>query len=808
MRKSTVVFFLFFIFPAISMAQLQINGKVSDAKSGEPLPGSHIVLKGTQLLTTANEQGEFEFKDIPKGDYQFVVSYIGYKKLKQDVRIDKDLVLDFKLKTQAITGEEVIIRSTRALDNTPTTYQNISREEIQENDMGQDLPYLISLTPSMVVTSDAGAGVGYTAMRIRGSDQSRINVTINGVPLNDPESQSVYWVDLPDFGSSVENIQIQRGVGASTNGAAAFGATVNLQTAKLRANPYAEINSTAGTFNTFRNNVRFGTGLIKGKFAFDGRLSKISSDGYVDRATSNLKSFFVSGGYYGDKTLMKLNIFSGKEITYQAWNGVPKDMLETNRRFNPSGMYFGPDGDTLYYDNEVDDYKQDHFQFFFVHEFNEKLNVHAALHYTHGFGYYENYKMGESFSKYGLDDVIIGGDTITESDIITRKYLDNHFYGGVFSLNYENKRMKLTAGGGGNYYDGGHYGNIIWAQYASNGSIDRDWYNNDGIKKDFNTYAKFNYLLTEKLNLYADLQYRHVDYEINGTHDDLRDISQEHQFDFLNPKAGLHYDFNKHHAAYFSIAIANREPSRNNYRDADENHVPEAEKLTDYELGYEFKSSKFSANANLYYMNYTDQLVLTGEINNVGDAIMANVPESYRAGIELAAGWQINKLLRWDVNFTFSQNKIKDFAEYVDNWSYWDDPENQPLQYEKYLGETDISFSPDIIAGSVIKLKPFKNFGISFISKYVGRQYIDNTSSKERSLDPYFVNNIHLNYRLKTSLVKKIDFFLRLNNVFSEKYESNAWVYRYYYDGVEGEVNGYFPQAEFNFLGGIRITLE
>ncbi len=808
MNKSTVFFFLLFLIPALSMAQWRLSGTISNANNGETMPGAHIQLLGTKTITTTNAQGSYEFSDLQSGTYTIKVSYLGFESVKKTLQLNKDFVLDIALKTAAIMEDAVIIHSTRAIDKTPTTFTNISREELKENDLGQDLPYMIAMTPSVVVTSDAGAGIGYTAMRIRGTDQSRINVTINGIPLNDPESQSLYWVDLPDFGSSVENMQIQRGVGTSTNGAAAFGATINLQTAKLNPKPYAEVNSSGGSFNTFRNNIRFGTGLINGKFAFDGRLSKISSDGYIDRASSNLKSFFVSGAYYGKSSMLKLNIFSGKEITYQAWNGIPKDLLDKDRRFNPSGMYYGPDGDTLFYDNQVDDYKQDHFQLFFAQEIGENLNINAALHYTRGYGYYESYKESKKFGDFGLNDVIIGGDTITRSDMITRKYLDNHFYGGVFSINYEQQRLKLTLGGGANKYDGGHYGNIIWAQYASNGSIDRNWYDNDGIKKDANIYAKAHYLFTEKLNLFADLQYRYVDYSIQGTHDDLSDLSQEHQFNFINPKAGVHYAFNQEQSAYFSVAIANREPSRNNYRDADADHTPTSEKLTDYELGYELNKQAFSLNANLYYMQYKDQLVLTGDINNVGNPIMNNVPESYRAGIEIAAAVKISKKLRFDANMTLSQNKIKDFTEYVDNWDYWSDPEHQPLQISKNLGETDISFSPNIISGAALTFMPIKDFSIAWIAKYIGKQYIDNTSSDERSLDAYLLNNIRINYAIETTFIHRIEFFIALNNVLSEEYESNAWVYRYYSDGNEYEMNGYFPQAGFNVLGGVSFRFE
>ncbi|MCK4289323.1 MAG: TonB-dependent receptor, partial [Bacteroidales bacterium] len=593
---------------------------------------------------------------------------------------------------------------------------------------------------------------------------------------------------MPDFASSVDNLQIQRGVGTSTNGAAAFGASINIQTLKLNPEPYAEINSSAGSFNTFKNNLTFGTGLIKGKFSFDGRVSKITSDGYIDRAFSDLKSFFVSGAYYGEKSILKLNIFSGKEKTYQAWMGVPKDSLKTNRTYNP-----------YTYDNETDNYQQDHYQLIYSKEINKNLLLNTALHYTHGKGYYEQYKKNRKFKDYLLDTLFIGGDTISRTNLVQQKWLDNDFYGFTYSLNYKKKNTDLILGGAWNKYNGKHFGKVIWAQFASNGSINHQWYDNTGVKTDFNIFGKINYNLNDKINLYGDVQYRRIYYSIDGDHDDLRDITQEHKFNFLNPKAGLYFDINENHSTYFSFAVSNREPSRSDYRDSDEDHIPTGETLYDYEIGYNFKSLNFAVDANMYYMNYKDQLILTSEINKVGDPIMTNVPKSYRAGIELAVGTKILQNLKWDINATFSRNKIKDFTAYIDNWS----PPYKQITEDS--GETYLSFSPDIIAGSIISYKPINNLNISFISKYVSRQYIDNTSNKYRSLDPYFVNNLIINYSFKTRFIKEIGFQLMINNIFNEKYETNAWVYRYYYEDKEYMMDGYFPQAGINFLAGINL---
>ena len=788
------------LLPFVAFCQYNISGNVVSSKTNEKLPGAHLILENTFYSTISDQDGNFNFNKLKKGIYLLKISFLGFEHFQKEIKLDNNVELSVKLIPKAIMEEEVIIRATRAHAKSPTTFKNISRKELKEVNLGQDLPYMIENTPGVVVTSNAGTGIGYTGIRIRGTDISRINVTINGIPLNDPESNGVYWVDMPDFASSVDNIQIQRGVGTSTNGAAAFGASINIQTQKLKPEPYATINSSAGSYKTFRNNLSFGTGLITGKWSVDGRLSKITSDGYIDRAWSDLKSFFVSGSYFGDKSMFKLNIFSGKEKTYQAWSGVPGDSLATNRTYNPEGQYIDENGKIVYYDNQTDNYQQDHYQLFYSGMLNKNLNINASLFYIKGYGYYESYKQDQKFSKYGLNNVIIGGDTIRKTDLIRRKYLNNDFYGLTFSAFYDSfKKLTASFGGSYNYYDGAHYGKIIWAEYASNGNINRRWYNNDGVKKQSNIYGKLNYQLTKPLNIYVDLQLRTVNYKIEGTHDDLRDLSQKHNFVFFNPKFGAFYEFNQNHSAYFSFAIANREPSRNDYRDADENHKPESEKLTDYELGYSFKSGRFRFNANFYYMNYKDQLVLTGKINNTGNPIMINVPKSYRTGIELAAGLKITNIIKWELNGAFSRNKIKDFTEYVDNWS----PPYE--QISKNLGETDLSFSPGILANSIISVEPVKNLILKLVSKYVGKQYIDNTSNNNRKLAPYFVNNIRINYSFTTNLIKEIDLFLLVNNIFSEKYESNAWIYRYYYEGKEYELDGYFPQAPVNFLVGVSL---
>lgn len=787
MKNRIKILLLLGFIPILAFPQFSITGRILSKETQQGLSGAHIIIN-QHSETVSGLNGAYTITNLTAGQYQISISYIGFKTYAQTIDIKKNENLNFELELNTILQDEVIISATRVSENSPTTFSNLNKEKIAGKNLGQDIPYLLQSIPSTVISSDAGAGIGYTGIRIRGTDITRINVTLNGIPLNDPESHGVFWVNMPDFSSSIESVQVQRGVGTSTNGTAAFGASINIETLNRRDQAYAELNSSAGSFKTFKNNLSFGTGLIDGKFTFDGRVSKITSDGYIDRAFSDLKSYFVSGTYYGKSSIIKMNIFSGKEKTYQAWYGVPKEKLETDRTFNP-----------YHYDNETDNYQQDHYQLLFSQKINEDLLLNTAFHYTYGEGYYEQFKENANFSDYRLDPIIIGESTINQTDLIQQKWLDNDFYGMTYSLNYERDHLKTILGGAWNKYDGNHFGKIIWAQYAANMDNGYQWYANTGIKSDFNIFEKTNYQLTDKLSLYADIQYRNIQYKIDGIHDDLRDISQSHQFSFINPKAGIFYTINRKANLYTSIAISNREPSRSDYRDSDANHQPKSERLFDWESGYSFKTPKFSIDASAYFMNYKNQLVLTGEINNVGAAILTNVEKSYRAGIEISGGIQITSKVNWEFNATFSENKIKDFYAYVDNWS----PPYSQIQ--ENLGTTTLSFSPSIIAGSTISIKPGDRFQIQFVSKYVSRQYIDNTANKSRSLDPYLVNNLYFDYEFKTNFTKGITARLIVNNLFNEKYETSAWVYRYFNEGSEYVMDGYFPQAGINFLTGITV---
>ena len=776
-------------------AQLKLSGIVTG--NNEPLAGASVILSNSMYGISTLSDGTFEFKNLKPGDYIIKVSFVGFKQSQTKISIKTDQKISINLLPNNIMTDEIMISATQIKNKTPMAYNNLSGEEISKQNMVQDIPYLLQLTPSFVATSDAGGGIGYTNFRIRGTDLNRINVGINGIPLNDAESHGTWFVDQPDMASSLENVQIQRGVGTSTNGAAAFGATINMQTATFNQNAYGEYKTAFGSFNTFKNTVLAGTGLINGKFTVDARLSKVSSDGYIDRANADLKSFFVSSGYYGNNTVLKAIIFSGYERTYQAWNGVPSELIETNRTYNSAGEYTDENGMTNYYESQVDDYQQDHYQLHFSHSFNQNLNINLSLHYTHGAGYYENYKEDEDLADYQIPAVQIGSETVETSDLINRKWLDNDFYGIVYSLKYQKNKTDFTFGGGFSKYDGDHFGKVIWAQYLGNTKPNHEWYRSKGMKKDFNVFAKYNYQLSEKINLFADLQYRNINYTIDGIDDDLRNITQKHNFNFFNPKFGAFYQPEQNMQLYLSLSIANREPNRDNYVDADPlGKQPVHETLRDWELGYNYKSSAFSFSANYYYMCYKKQLVLTGEINDVGAPIMVNVDKSFRTGIELQAGVKITSKLQWNGNTTLSINKVKDFVEYVDNWDTWG-------QESFELGTTDLAFSPKITGNSQFVFAPINNFEFSFISTYVGKQFIDNTSNDDRVLNAWFVNNINANYKFETNLFEEIKFRMMVNNLFNQKYESNGWVYSYFYEGERYKMDGYFPQAGTNFMFGI-----
>jgi iron complex outermembrane receptor protein len=763
-----------------------LSGTVREATKNETLSGATVQLEGSTGSAVTNDKGIFRIENLSPGTYTVVIRFLGYAQKKEQVVLQNDVEISIVLETSPQMTEEVVVYATRANDRTPTTFTQVGKEVIQKQNFGQDVPMLLNWTPSMVTTSDAGAGIGYTGLRIRGSDASRINVTVNGIAFNDSESQGVFWVNTPDLASSVQNIQVQRGVGTSTNGAGAFGATVSVQTDVLTADPYAEAMMSVGSFNSQRYTFKGGTGLIKDKWAFDARVSKITSDGYLRRATSDLNSYYLSGGYYGKKTIVKAIMFGGHEETYQAWNGVDKATMDKDRRFNYSGAIYDDEGNIIrFYDREVDDYRQDHYQLHISQQLSEYWNGNISFHYTDGGGYFEQYLQDEPFAELGLPEATIGNSTVESTDVIVRRWLDNDYYGTTFSMNYAKNKTNFTLGGAFSKYDNArHFGQIIWAEIATNAPIRQEYYNGESEKTDFNVYAKWNYSLREDLTSFVDLQYRTVNYQTGGIDNDQSPYAVEDQFHFFNPKVGLSYSLSQNSILYTSYAIANREPNRTDYLDGTEK--PKNERLGNLELGWRKTTSKFGFEANYYLMNYTDQLVLTGEQNDVGSPIRANVGKSFRTGLELSGSINLSEKISWNANVTWSVNKNKNFTVFDEN----NNASNK---------NTTIILSPSWIAGSQLTWKAFSNFEVSLLSKYVGKQYLDNNQDEDVTLDTYFINDLRFSHQFHPKSVNAFEIGFLVNNVFDVEYASNGYGY--------GGTPYFYPQAGINFLAMLSVKL-
>ncbi len=805
---SSSLVMVFFAIPLF--AQYSLTGTVEDASNGTKLPGANVVVEGTFKGVHSAADGSFEINGLDPGPYNLLVSFIGYETQRVSVEYPANEALQINLIPSAMLTQEVIVMATRADQRTPATRTDVSGEFIKANNLGQDIPYLLSLTPGLVTSSDAGTGIGYTWMNIRGSDNTRINVTVNGVPVNDAESHGVWWVNMPDVASSTENIQIQRGVGTSTQGAASFGATISIETTSLHENPYAEVISSAGSFGTLRNTVNFGTGILNDGWVFDGRLSKIDSEGYIDRSSADLTSYYLSGGYYGKNTAVKAITFSGRETTYQAWYGVPGHALDTNRTYNPAGIYFDEEGNKRYYDNETDNYQQDHYQLHLTHRFVPSLIGNTSLHYTHGRGYYEQYREDDDFASYGLPDFIIDQQVFEQTDLIRQRWLRNDFYGATWSLNYNDLgRLQGVLGGGFNVYDGDHFGEIIWAQLAQNFEKGYRYYDNNARKQDFNSFLKLNYELVPNLYVFGDLQYRNIVYDFVGlgtVNEEVVPLDQRAVFHFWNPKAGFSFDINPSNNVYVFAGISNREPVRDDFTESSADSRPKHETLQNLEIGYRFNQPKVRAVANAYLMNYKNQLVLTGEINDVGAYTRTNIDRSYRAGIELEAAWQPLSWAALEGNVSFSNNKIASFTEFIDLYNEdWDWVGVAEVTYEG----TDIAFSPRVVSAARMVINPVTNATIALHGKYVSDQFIDNSMSQARKLDAYLVNDLRLSYKVKNKLISEMEFTLAVNNIFDVDYITNAWIYK----GVVGNSgltaieDGYFPQAGRYFLAGIRFNL-
>ena len=676
--------------------------------------------------------------------------------------------------------EEVIVSSVRVKDNIPIAFNNISKEEISKRNLGQDIPILLNFLPNVVTTSDAGAGIGYTGIRIRGVNSQSTNVTINGIPYNDAESLGTFWVDLPDFSSSVENLQVQRGIGTSVNGSSAFGASINILTDKISQNPYFESANTIGSFNTVKNNFRFSTGLLNETIEFSGRLSKIDSDGYIDRASSDLKSYFLQLSYKKNKTLLKFLNFGGHEITYQAWNGIDLQTLESNRTYNPSGLYYDLNGEERFHENEVDNYKQDHFQFHWTQSFSENLSSNLGLNLTNGRGYYEQYNENGS------------------EDFITRKWLDNQFYVINYTLNYLKNNNNIIFGSTYSEYDGDHFGETIWSQNSGDIEFTDLFYNGNGLKKDFSNFIKSIYQISNDVSIYADLQLRNIDYQTFGSTSNIDQLVVDKKYSFFNPKAGLNYDINQKNKIYFSLSKAHREPTRSDF----ENNINiQPEELIDYELGWKYNSEKFFFNSNLYYMGYKNQLVLTGALDDVGSPIRENSGKSYRMGIELESVYKATNKLNISANISLSENKNVDYkTNYNGVITDW--------------GDTDISFSPNVISSAGIQFSASQDLTFTLLNKFVGNQYMSNTESNISKLSSYSTTDLNILYTIKNSAYfSEIIVTAMINNIFNKEYVSNG--YYYTYDDTWSDPNlittiegtGYYPQAKRNFLLGLTFKL-
>ncbi len=692
------------------------------------------------------------------------------------------------LEGQKVVLDEVFVSAIRVNKESPVTFSNLTKEDIKPRNLGQDIPVLMNFLPSVVTTTDAGAGVGYTGIRVRGSDATRVNVTINGIPYNDAESQGTFWVNMPDFASSTESLQLQRGVGTSTNGAGAFGASLNVLTDGFSEDAYGQISTSIGSYNTLRNNLKFSTGLLNNQVEISGRLSKINSDGYIDRAESDLDSYFLQAAFKDDNTLIKGLLFGGHEITYQAWYGIDAQTLQDDRTFNPSGIYTDLQGNTQFHNNEVDDYKQDHAQLLWNEELSDFWSTTIALHYTRGRGFFEQYKEDDDFDTYGFEPIIVDGAEVNSTDLIRRRWLDNNFYGTVFSATYKKNSINLIMGGGFNKYEGDHFGEVIWARYASNSSYQERYYDDSSTKTDFNIYTKANYQLTNQWSLYGDLQYRTVGYKANGADTGFVDDT----FNFFNPKAGVTFDLNTNNNFYLSYAVANREPNRNDY----ESGNPKPEKLNDFELGWRYVSTDVQVNTNVYYMSYKDQLVLTGELNDVGAPLRENIGDSYRLGLEIDANIRISDKFSIRPNVALSTNKNIDF--FIDR--------DDVLQG---LGNTNIAFSPSLVAGNILSYTPCQALSLSLFSKYVGEQYLSNTDTEASKLDAYFTTDFNVTYEIKMNrILKSIVISGLVNNILNEKYVSNGYTYldSWSTPGNTFEVQGFYPQAGANFLIGATLN--
>ena len=697
-------------------------------------------------------------------------------------------------KIQAL--EQVYLNGVRVAADSPITHSNLTKQDLAKRNLGQDIPVLLNYLPGVVTTSDAGAGVGYTGIRVRGSDATRVNVTINGIPYNDSESQGTFWVNLPDFASSIESLQLQRGVGSSTNGSGSFGASLNIDTDRSSKEAFAQIANSYGSFDTRKHSVKFSTGLLNDRVEISGRVSNITSDGYIDRASSDLKSYFLQGSYKTDNTFIKALVFGGREVTYQSWFGIDEQTLSTNPTFNPAGMYSDEDGTVRFHQNQVDDYDQDHYQLIWNERYNNNWSTSATLNYTKGSGFFEEYKEDASLDFHGLLPITIDGETSTESDLVRRRWLENNFYALSANANYKDENWDTTTGVFYSYYQGLHFGEVIWATNFTGPNLGDRYYSGTGDKHEFTTFSKASYKINNSWSVFGDLQMRIVNYKTAGLTSDKVNMIVDEQYEFFNPKFGASYSLNQGNQLYVSYGRASREPRRSDF----EQGVFTPEILDDYELGWRFTGKNNTLSANLYYMDYKDQLVLTGQLDDSGGFIRETSGNSYRAGLEVEGDFKVLQQLHVRPNIALSSNKNKDYTTSRDGALV-------------NLGTTNISFSPSFIAGNSIDYSPTQNLQIALLSKYVGEQYLGNIDSQTSKLDAYFLNDFSVNYTItKLSFAKSLVLQGLVNNIFDVKYISNGYFYTYDDDfSTPGTVTtiegaGFYPQAGINFLVGATLT--
>ncbi|NEV94673.1 TonB-dependent receptor [Psychroflexus sp. YR1-1] len=766
-----------------------IEGKVTD--NGEPLPGVSVYAKSSNIGTVTDDDGNYELSFSP-GSYTLVFTFGNRREFK--IKVDSNQTLNVDMANAEEALDEVLVEAFRVNFDDPIPHSNLRKKEIEKRNLGQDIPILLNVLPSVVSTTDAGNGIGYTSIRVRGSDASRVNVTLNGIPYNDQESQGTFWVNLPDFASSTQSLQLQRGVGTSTNGSGAFGASLNILTDAKSDEASAELSNSFGSFNTRRHAVEFGTGLLQDKFTFSGRLSQIKSDGYIDRAFSDLKSYFLQGTYKEGGSFIKALAFGGNNVTYQAWYGVDRETLETDRTFNPSGIYTDESGNTQFYDNEVDNYKQDHYQLHWNQTLNQNWSTNLSLNYTYGRGYFEQYEEDADLAFHEIGPVMVGNETIENSDLIRRRWLDNDYYVINATTNYRDSQLEFTSGLFYSYYTNDHFGEVIWSRFAGDSEIRDDYYFGNGTKTEFTAFSKATWHLNDALSVFGDLQGRFVNYNTSGLTSDKVNLLVDENFNFFNPKAGATYQLNTDNQFYASYGRAQREPRRRDF----ENGITNPEILDDFELGWRLDLGNSSVNTNVYYMYYKDQMVLTGALDDVGAPIRETSGESYRLGLEIDADIRISKLFSARPNLTLSRNKNIDFKANL----------NGEI---RNLGNTNISFSPEIIAANQLVFHPSEAFQINLISKFVGEQYMGNIDSEVSLLDSFFTNDVNIVYEWKNPpLFKSVVFSGLINNIFDVKYESNGYFYFFDFQNSAGQVEtfegaGFYPQAGINFLAGMTL---